>query len=111
MFLDPEKLDERQRQVVDGWLVANGCRDHVALRPVVIAGSSIRFWSICRRDAKAVQRVKVGRQVIDRIDQLPDGSFRVHERTVGADRPRRRQLRIRVPVAVLVAGLNSEGGP
>lgn len=108
MFLNPERLDGRQQLVVDEWLRANGCRDHVDLVPVVIAGNWIHYSAICRRDPKSVRRLKEGRYVIDKIDQLPDGSFRVHDRYVGATPRRRRKLRIRVPVACLVAGLNSE---
>ena len=57
MYLNPEKLNREQRIAVDRWLVANGCRHHVALEPVIIAGNWVHYRAACRRDRTQDVRV------------------------------------------------------
>ena len=79
VHLDADRLTREQMRAVDAWLVANGCRHHVAIEPVVVKGRRAHYTAICRRDPKSLRRLPVH-----------DGNLA----PLG-----RRSVRIRVPLA------------
>lgn len=76
MIIRPETLNHDQRNAVTDWLKANGCRDYVALEPILIKGSMIEYQALCRRHRTHAMRLD------------PDGNAITT----------RRQLRIRHPL-------------
>ena len=56
MRLNPDRLTRSQTRAVDAWLVANGCRHHVAIEPITIRGRRAYYTAWGRRDPKSMQR-------------------------------------------------------
>ena len=78
MYLNPEKMSSADRQRIDRWLVANGCRYYVSVDdPVIVAGRRVYFTALCRRDKRSIQRMRII------MDKPPE---------------ERRSVRIRVPL-------------
>lgn len=61
------RLDEGNRQHIWRWLLANGCRDIVALEPIIIhdtkRGQIIEYQALCRQGRLDDIRVKQGQPV------------------------------------------------
>lgn len=59
MYLDPDIMNTNERMAVAEWLERNGCRHHIALEPIVIAGQWAFYTALCRKDAKSMARMRV----------------------------------------------------
>lgn len=57
VFLNPDHLTAEQMRLVDAWLVANGCRHHVAREPIRILGDRVYYTALSlRNDASLAAR-------------------------------------------------------
>lgn len=79
MRLDPDLLTGEQRRQVVRWLQDNGCRDLVALKPIIVKGNYVEYWALCRDDPKSIERAN--------LREL--------------ERSKRKRLRLRVPRSAL----------
>lgn len=79
-YFNPDHMTDVDQQRIAHWLEANGCRDWIALEPIVLRGNIAEYTAICRKGRERHIRVR-------------DDSFI----------PRgRRRLRIRIPLAAVV---------
>ena len=76
MYLNPDRMDTAERMAVAKWLERNGCRHHIALEPIVIAGQWAFYTALCRKDAKSMARMK-----IRNFEAVPLGIRRVRIRS------------------------------
>lgn len=71
---------------VDRWMRANGCRDYVALEPIIVRGNIAEYQAICRRERL---NAKPGAGGITKTDY----GWGVKTRT--------KRLRIRIPFSAI----------
>ena len=55
MYLDPEPMTLEHRRRIDRWMVANGCRDHIALDPIIVRGKVAEYTAAGRRDGSGMR--------------------------------------------------------
>lgn len=85
MYLNPENMPSDHQSRIARWLEANGCRDSIALEPIIIRGKIAEYQAICRKH-------KTGRQWCDK----PGGTQLTPDRERLTTTTRR--LRIRIPL-------------
>lgn len=86
MYLNPENMPRDHQGRIARWLEANGCRDIIALEPIIVRGKVAEYQAICRKH-------KTGREWGGKpggIRPTPD-LMRLTTTT--------RRLRIRIPLA------------
>ena len=49
MYLNPERMDDRYQARIVDWLEANGCRDFIAIEPIVVRGQVAEYTSLGRK--------------------------------------------------------------
>ena len=75
MYLNPERMTTTERMAIDAWLVRNGCRHHIAIKPIIIKGQWAHYIALSRKDRKSLARA-----VIRDNEIVPLGSRRVRLR-------------------------------
>lgn len=92
MYLNPEHMTGEQQRRIVAWLEANGCRDVIALEPIIVRGKIAEYQSAGRR-LKVFER---------RWDGKPGGLNMERVGPLEWDRKvvtRTRRLRLRIPLA------------
>lgn len=49
MYLNPENMPSDHQSRIARWLEANGCRDSIALEPIIVRGKIAEYQAICRK--------------------------------------------------------------
>ena len=49
MYFNPDRMDDRFQTRISDWLEANGCRDFIALEPIVVRGQIAEYTSLGRK--------------------------------------------------------------
>ena len=49
MYFNPDRMDDRYQTRISDWLEANGCRDFIALEPIVVRGQIAEYTSLGRK--------------------------------------------------------------
>ena len=87
MYLNHGRMTIDDRLRIHRWLKSNGCRDYVALLPIVVHGNVAEYWSYGRVDAKRRNPSSVNCLSPERLEAR------------GWELPvRRKRLRLRIPL-------------